>query len=150
MCPQLLDQRLNLVEFADVKGGESFDGSSGGRAQLVGRFLDDILAAAANVHGRSKLEEALGHGTADAGTSSGNQNAFGLKQVVGEHGSPFRCLVLDAALRFDALGVGVLHFFHLGDGVGDFDNAGVRIASGEDDVHHLRLLVERRDDLRRV
>src|SRR5271165_7473540 len=61
---------------------------------------------------------------------------------VAERSDSCRRLVLNATLRFDALGVSVLHFLHLGDGIGDFDDAGMRVAPGEDDVHHLRPFLE--------
>jgi len=49
---------------------------------------------------------------------------------------------LDAALGEDAFGVGVFDLAHFGDGVGEFDEEGVGVAAGEDDVGHLVLAAE--------
>ncbi len=46
--------------------------------------------------------------------------------------------VFDAALGEDAFLVGVFYFAHFGDGVGDFDEGGVGVAAGKDDVQHFR------------
>ena len=63
------------------------------------------------------------------------------RQGAAHEGVPLQ-LELDAALRQDAALVGVLDLAHLGDCVGEFDQQGVRIASGEDDVDHLRLAAQ--------
>ena len=52
-------------------------------------------------------------------------------------------LVLYAALGLDALRVGMFDLFHLCYCVGNFYYAGVGVASCQDDVHHLGLLLER-------
>ena len=53
-----------------------------------------------------------------------------------------RVQIFDAALRQNAFLVGVLHFAHLGDGVGKLDQRGVRVAAGQDHVHHLRAVAQ--------
>src|SRR5271167_108326 len=58
--------------------------------------------------------------------------------------------VFDPALRLDAFGVSVLHFSHLGHRVRDLNDVGMSVAAGEDDVHHLRFLLQRCDYLLRV
>ena len=55
--------------------------------------------------------------------------------------------VVDAAHGADALPVGVLHFAHLGDGVGEFDQLGRGIAPGDDDVDVRRAAGDRGDDV---
>ena len=63
---------------------------------------------------------------------SGMREVFGLELT----------LELDAALGEDAALVGVFGFAHLGDGVGQFNEDGVGVAAGEDDVDHLRAAAE--------
>ncbi len=38
--------------------------------------------------------------------------------------------------------IGMLHFAHLRDGVGNFHQRGVRIAAGQDHVNHLRAVAQ--------
>src|ERR1039458_4410312 len=59
-----------------------------------------------------------------------------------EHPSLWRDLELDAALGEDAFLVGVFDFAHFGDGVGEFDEDGVGIAAGKDNVGHLGFAAE--------
>src|SRR6478736_2319036 len=43
----------------------------------------------------------------------------------------------DSALSENTLLISVLHFAHLGDGVSQFDETRMRIAPGQNNVHHL-------------
>ena len=72
------------------------------------------------------------------------EKAVKLRDTVKElrtQGVPLQ-LELDAALRQDAALVGVLHLAHLGDRVCQLDQQRVGVASGEDDVDHLRLAAQ--------
>ena len=57
---------------------------------------------------------------------------------VGVQSSMRRWSVFDATLREDAFLVGVFDLAHFGDGVGEFDEEGVGIAAGENNVQHFR------------
>src|SRR5208282_743961 len=61
-----------------------------------------------------------------------------------------RPLVFDSSLRHHAFLVGVLYLPHFRHRIGQFDNCRMRVPSGQDHVHHLRLLFQRLHHFRRV
>src|ERR1039458_10127813 len=67
----------------------------------------------------------------------------------GQYSIP-RWSIFDAALREDAFLVGVLHFAHFRYGIGQLHEKGVGVAPGQDDVHHLRLALQRLGDISRI
>ena len=51
-------------------------------------FCDDLSAPSADENRCSELQKALGHGAAYTGAATGDENAFALQKIVGEHGAP--------------------------------------------------------------
>src|SRR5215469_17456145 len=66
-------------------------------------------------------------------------NDSGLAVVPYRNGSGLK---LDASLRENSLLVSMLHLAHLRHRIGKLDQSGMRIASSQDHVHHLRLLTK--------
>src|SRR5258708_18992054 len=61
--------------------------------------------------------------------------------------SSSQCLIVDPPLSQYTLGVGVFHLAHLGNQVGEFDELGMGVAAGANDVHALRAAFQGFDDL---
>ena len=81
--PDGFDHGLDGFEVADI-AGECVDRTVRGK---FGRGLfENFFAAAADVDCGAKFEEALGHGFAESSATAGDEDAFGVEEIVAEHG----------------------------------------------------------------
>src|SRR5260370_11920010 len=75
-------KQKTAFESANV-AGESVDRAVDGEFGLC--LLENIFAAAADIDGGAEFEEACGHGFAEAGSATGNEDALGMEKIVTKH-----------------------------------------------------------------
>src|ERR1700686_3326487 len=93
----------------------------------------------------SRLNQAIVSCESQYRVPSTEKNGLTRYSVLGTY-----CSVLNPSLRHHALLVSMFDLPHLRHGIGGLDNCGVCVPSRQDDMHHLRLLLQAFDHFRCV